>query len=205
MISNGDTNSPSYNLPDLAAPSIQRPYYWYPIEDPLSTNVSCNYNDISNAPSFHAPVSAGGNVTAYWASSGSDPVFPYYWTWRHMNGPLFTYLARCPGDSCANFDPTGKAIWFKIAQIGLAPGATNMQEDGMWLQWNVANAGWAVQIPEGLKGGAYLIRHEILMLAGNPAQFYPNCAQIMVEGNGEKEPGSEELVAFPGAYKASGK
>jgi hypothetical protein len=122
-----------------------------------------------------------------------------------MNGPLFTYLARCPGDSCANFDPTGKAIWFKIAQIGLAPGATNMQEDGMWLQWNVANAGWAVQIPEGLKGGAYLIRHEILMLAGNPAQFYPNCAQIMVEGNGEKEPGSEELVAFPGAYKASGK
>jgi hypothetical protein len=48
-------------IPDLTSPSIQRPYYWYPIEDPLSTNMSCNYNGISNAPDLHASVAAGGN------------------------------------------------------------------------------------------------------------------------------------------------
>jgi cellulase len=205
MISNGDPSNPNYTLPDLTAPSIQRPYYWYPIEDPLSSNMSCNYNGISNAPSFHAPVPAGGDVSAFWSSSGGNSTFPFVWSWRHSDGPFFAYLARCPDDSCANFNPDGgDAVWFKIAQIGLSPGATNMQDSTAWLQSGINDGGWTVQIPPTLKSGAYLIRHEILMLAAEPAQFYPNCAQIMVTGGGDDEPEAGELVAFPGAYEATG-
>jgi cellulase len=122
---------------------------------------------------------------------------------------MLVYLARCPGDTCANFDPTGTNVWFKISQTGLTPSAKDMTESEAWYQayvngWGVHEGGWTIQLPSGLKKGAYLIRHEIIMLAANPAQFYPNCAQIRVTGEGEKEPKSEDLVAFPGAYKTSG-
>jgi len=30
-------------------------------------------------------------------------------------------MARCPGDSCVGFEPTGP-IWFKVAQYGLEDG-----------------------------------------------------------------------------------
>jgi cellulase len=204
MATNGMMDS---GIEDLTTPSIQRPYYWYPIEDPLSSNMSCNYNGISNAPDFHANIPAGGNITAVYATVDTS-IFPYQLSWRHSHGPMLVYLARCPGDSCANFDPTG-AIWFKISQTGLTPDATDMTVGEAWYQaylngWGTHQGGWTVQIPEGLKKGAYLIRHEIIMLAANPAQFYPNCAQIMVTGDGEKQPKSEELVPFPGAYKSSG-
>lgn len=122
-------------------------------------------------------------------------------------------MARCPGSSCEGFTGLG-AVWFKIAQFGLEPSAPNLE--GPWHQWamigNVDNnpsssPGFAVTIPKHLKEGAYLIRHEVIMLASGKelgAQFYPECAQLMVQGEGEEEPGSEDLVAFPGAYKASG-
>lgn len=116
MIGNSDPGNPNILLPDITVPSIQRPYYWYPILDPLSSNMTCNYPGISNAPAFHAPVPAGGTVHASWYSTGvPSAIFPYYFDWRHGMGPLIAYLARCPGDSCANFNPEG-AIWFKIAQ-----------------------------------------------------------------------------------------
>ena len=170
--------------------------------------MTCNYNGISNAPDFHASVPAGGEITASW-SSPEGGIFPYYGlSWRHSQGPLLAYLARCPGDSCANYDPKG-AIWFKIAQEGLNPDATNMVRGDSWRQaylngWRTGEVGWTVKLPKGLKKGAYLIRHEIIMLAGNPAQFYPNCAQLMVTGDGNQLPKDEELVAFPGAYKSTG-
>ncbi|KAG9228005.1 putative cellulose-growth-specific protein [Amylocarpus encephaloides] len=210
MIGNGNPYSPLINTPDITIPSIQRPYYWYPIEDYTSPNMTCNYNGISNAPSFHAPVPAGGTVHAFWKSEGHpNSTFPYYMDWRHAHGPILAYLARCPSDSCANFEAKGN-VWFKIAQVGLEPTATNMQAGDSWTQtylngWRDREEGWRVQIPKGLKNGAYLIRHEILMLAGNPAQSYPNCAQIMVTDGGDKQPKGEELVAFPGEYKVTGK
>ena len=65
-----------------------------------------------------------------------------------------------------------------------------------------------VRVPEGLKAGHYLIRAEMIGLhegdvsfAQNPkrgAQFYPDCVQILVEGDGEVE--LPEGVSFPGAY-----
>jgi cellulase len=65
-----------------------------------------------------------------------------------------------------------------------------------------------VRVPEGLKAGHYLIRAEMVGLhegdvsyLQNPkrgAQFYPDCVQILVEGDGEVE--LPEGVSFPGAY-----
>jgi len=119
-------------------------------------------------------------------------------------------MARCPGDSCAGFDGSG-AVWFKVAQYGLEPSAKNLE--GPWHQWmmigNVMNVpdstpGFSVTIPKQLKAGAYLIRHEVIMLAANPAQFYPQCAHLMVTGEGTKLPSKEYLVSFPGAYQAAG-
>jgi len=67
-----------------------------------------------------------------------------------------------------------------------------------------STSGFSVTIPKQLKAGAYLIRHEVIMLAANPAQFYPQCAHLMVTGEGTKLPSKEYLVSFPGAYQAAG-
>jgi hypothetical protein len=66
-----------------------------------------------------------------------------------------------------------------------------------------------MRIPEGLKAGHYLIRAEMIALhegdvsyVANPrrgAQFYPDCVQIEVTGEGSVELPSEG-VDFPGAY-----
>ena len=65
-----------------------------------------------------------------------------------------------------------------------------------------------VRVPEGLKAGRYLIRAEMIGLheadvsfaqnAFRGAQFYPDCVQIEVEGDGDVE--LPEGVSFPGAY-----
>jgi cellulase len=65
-----------------------------------------------------------------------------------------------------------------------------------------------MRIPEGLKAGFYLIRAEMIAFhegevswLKNPrrgAQFYPNCVQIEVQGDGATE--LPEGVSFPGAY-----
>ena len=66
------------------------------------------------------------------------------------------------------------------------------------------DAAYTVTIPKNLKPGKYLIRTEVIMTASNPAQIYPECAQIEVLGDGTAEPSEEFLVSFPGAYKSTG-
>jgi len=66
-----------------------------------------------------------------------------------------------------------------------------------------------MRIPAGLKPGPYLIRAEMIALhegdvsyIANPrrgAQFYPDCVQIEVGGDGDVEL-PEDGVGFPGAY-----
>ena len=60
-----------------------------------------------------------------------------------------------------------------------------------------------IKLPQGLKGGYYLARPEILALhaanSGDP-QFYTGCAQIFVRSDGDLVP--ESTVAIPGYVKA---
>jgi hypothetical protein len=32
------------------------------------------------------------------------------------NGPIFTYLARCPNDDCTTFYGDEEPVWFKIGE-----------------------------------------------------------------------------------------
>ncbi|KAF2840049.1 lytic polysaccharide monooxygenase [Patellaria atrata CBS 101060] len=134
-----------------------------------------------------------------------------YHHWYHDQGPLFAYLASC-GDDCGSFDPSSEKVWFKIAESGLQPGATISGQGNpdeikySWKQGELTGAtekdkvGWSFKIPPGLKKGKYLLRVEILSLQLWPPQFYPECAQIEVTGEGGNAPAEHELVAFPGAY-----
>jgi hypothetical protein len=108
-------------------------------------------------------------------------------------------MASCGGPSCTKFDGTGN-VWFKIDEMGLVSGET---DTGVWASTLLIqnNLSWTVTVPQQLRPGAYLIRHEILALhsAGAP-QFYPSCTQLIVAGSGVAFPSDSELVAIPGIY-----
>lgn len=60
-------------------------------------------------------------------------------------------------------------------------------------------------VPSCLPAGDYLVRNEQIALhsaqSSGGAQFYLSCGQLKVTGGGSKTP--TDLVAFPGAYKAT--
>ncbi|KAI1460202.1 lytic polysaccharide monooxygenase [Annulohypoxylon moriforme] len=157
----------------------------------------------------------------------TGPEFP----WSHNQGPLFVwgheylmklilmlairlqqvYMADCQGP-CNEWDGHGKR-WFKIWEAGYnATGVTGSKDPGQmksitepdrWWHATITQSGINVTIPRTLKPGNYLIRHEIINLRSNPAQLYPECAQLEVIGDGGSVPSEEYLVEFPGAYKAT--
>jgi len=204
----------------MPGPSIQRRWRETPIYAPefLGSNMTCNYDGASTTPSAHAPIQAGGTIKATWQSRA----YPTY-QWSHSIGPIVVYMARCPGTSCEGFKGEGN-VWFKIQQLGLKPNATNLL-DGNWMQDMIKNqpirdntgkwtgefgpSGIETKIPQSLQPGPYLIRHEVFNynIVSGPfqPQSFPNCAQLMVEGDGTKFPGQDYLVSFPGAYKLDGK
>ena len=112
-----------------------------------------------------------------------------------------TYLAACPSGDCRKEDPTS-LNWFKIDHAGFLG-------DGKWASdtFMKQNNTWTVTIPQKLKAGAYLLRHELVALhasdAANGAQFYPMCVNLKVSGSGNGVP--DKTVKFPGAYKADDK
>jgi lytic cellulose monooxygenase (C1-hydroxylating) len=59
-----------------------------------------------------------------------------------------------------------------------------------------------VPIPESLKPGKYLLRHEMINLETGDVQVFVNCVQVDVKGGGNSIPEQKDLVAFPGAYDA---
>jgi hypothetical protein len=76
----------------------------------------------------------------------------------------------------------------------------------MWFQrqfqnWDGDADIWPVTIPESLRPGEYLLRHEILSLhIANRPQFYPECAHLVVEGSGDKVPSEEYYASIPGVW-----
>lgn len=171
-----------------------------PLSDPASTNLTCNNKGEAVAGTFHAPVTAGSRIRTTWSTT------LYSYGWVHTKGPVMAYMAFC-GDDCTTVDAS-TLKWFKIAEEGLRNGFAVGQDEG-WFQAdlfeNQKTSYWDVSVPESLKPGRYMIRHEIINLELAPVQFYPNCAHLEVQGNGESVPGEEYLVKFPGAYSFTGK
>lgn len=131
-------------------------------------------------------------------------------------GPFQSYLAKVPeGADINTWDPTS-AVWFRIY-------AEQPKFGGQltWLSTSKSNverilgkgvtdsctgaANYDIKIPSCIPSGKYLMRNEHIALhtagAVGGAQFYLSCAQIEVTGGGSKSPSN--LVAFPGAYKAT--
>jgi hypothetical protein len=183
-------------------------------------------------PTQHAPIRAGTNITAYYVPPNCPPgfnqptenLYPEFLDpttptrcegsehpWFHAFGPLLVYMANCNGP-CDQFEPEGKKVWFKIYESGLKNGGQetpwgtkiDLATSTAWDQMSLPNKGWNVTIPKNLKPGNYLIRHEIIMIELMPPQFYPECAHLTVSGDGDKVPGKEYLVSFPGAYSLDG-
>lgn len=125
---------------------------------------------------------------------------------------MMVYMAPCNG-SCEDFTPTADdVVWFKISEGGFHPEPQewyekpNIGNGGAWDQsvWTKPGNVWSTKIPKDLKPGNYLIRHELIMIELMPPQHYPECAQLTVTGDGDKLPGEEYLVSFPGAYSLEG-
>lgn len=179
--------TPNYDLP---VPSILR---HIPNEGAIynvsSNDLTCNkgaYPINDNGVARVAPVTAGTNITYYWNE------------WSHLS-PILTYMAKCANNNCGNFTGSEGAVWFKIAE--------NAHENGSWATQKLTDAKfkWDVTIPKCLAPGQYLVRHEIIQLAGaqylGTCQFYMNCAQVNVIGSGTVSP--SDLVAIPGTYSAT--
>ncbi|KAJ7818441.1 glycoside hydrolase [Mycena olivaceomarginata] len=120
--------------------------------------------------------------------------------WIHDVGPMLAYLAACD-TSCSTFKATQTTQWFKIAQQGT-------QSNGSWYQERLYEGLLAeVTLPANLKGGDYLLRHEVIALhmaeALGGAEFFPSCIQITVTGNGTGTATQKEMAHFPGAYKST--
>ncbi|RDL38395.1 Uncharacterized protein BP5553_02735 [Venustampulla echinocandica] len=199
-------NGNASGIPD-GINSIQRRWYFWPLYDVSDGNMTCNFDGVATTNSLHAPVAAGSTIIVQYNALQFTLTTVDKTIWFHQYGPLLVYMARCPGDTCQSFDGKG-AVWFKIAQYGLAPGAVNLR--GPWLQASMLEGenatGFQVTIPKDLRPGNYLIRHEVINLQSSTdygAQFYVECAQLKVEGSGDKFPNEEYMATFPGAYKLS--
>lgn len=100
--------------------------------------------------------------------------------------PVANFVA-CGAEETAfvpnEYEPTG---WAWATQ--------KMYDDGMR---------WTFKIPKCIKNGPYLIRHETMAVQDarelGKAQFYPNCAQVWVNGGTGKL--SPKKVKLPGDIK----
>lgn len=79
-----------------------------PVEDLSLSDVQCNgYQNSGSAPApLTASAPAGSTLTLNWTQ----------WPDSHK-GPIFTYMAKCPGD-CKDFSPGTSKVWFKVHQAG---------------------------------------------------------------------------------------
>ncbi|KAI1271296.1 glycosyl hydrolase family 61-domain-containing protein [Xylaria sp. FL0933] len=184
---NGVTNAVSYG--------IRTPSYDGPITDVSSNYVACNGGPNPTTPSNKViDVKAGSTVNAIWRhtlTSGSNDVMDA----SHL-GPTMAYLKKV---SDATTDVGYGNGWFKIQEDGYSNGA--------WGTSKVINNGGihAINIPDCLEDGQYLLRAEMIALHGasspQGAQLYMECAQINISGGSAKV--SPATGSFPGMYKAT--
>ncbi|KAF3913552.1 Endoglucanase-4 [Dactylellina cionopaga] len=110
------------------------------------------------------------------APAGSQITFQWnQWPEDHQ-GPLITYLSDCNGD-CTNAN-SAELNWFKIDETGF--------ENGQWATDIFRNQGefWTIQLPQNIKSGQYIMRHEIIALhdPNDGPQFYPTCVHLDITG-----------------------
>ncbi|KAK0717308.1 glycosyl hydrolase family 61-domain-containing protein [Lasiosphaeria miniovina] len=188
--------TPAYNNPP------PRGYANSPVKDLDSIDMRCNVLGDKQVP-YTIKVAPGDNLTFDWHHNNRTDADDVIADSHH--GPALVYLSP---------DPPTDNSFVKIWEEGLYEQGTTPFTPGKWATTAdiAANHGHMnVRIPAGLKAGHYLIRAEMIGLHEadanyqkvpfRGAQFYPNCVQIEVVGDGAVE--LPEGVSFPGAYKYS--
>ncbi|OTB06394.1 glycoside hydrolase family 61 protein [Hypoxylon sp. CI-4A] len=170
-----------------------------PVKDLDSIDMRCNVLGDHQVP-HTIQVVPGDNVTMEWhhdQRTATDDIIA-----SSHHGPALIYLSPNP--------PTDNSF-VKIWEEGKYAEGEGARAPGKWATTAdiAANGGrMNVRIPKGLKAGFYLIRAKMIALHEGDvsyqknlicgAQFYPNCVQIKVQGNGDIK--LLEGVSFPGAY-----
>ncbi|KAH6651553.1 Thermoascus Gh61 isozyme A, partial [Truncatella angustata] len=145
--------------------------------DAYATSDIICHRGSSNA-ALTATVPAGGSISMLWST----------WPESHK-GPVINYLASC-GDDCSTVDKT-TLEFFKFTESGLVSGTGST---GTWASDELIanNFTQTFTIPESLKPGNYVLRHEIIALhsaeQSDGAQNYPQCINIEVTGSGSDLP-----------------
>ncbi|KAJ1765813.1 hypothetical protein IW140_006362 [Coemansia sp. RSA 1813] len=138
-------------------------------------------------------VAAGSTITLEWHEEddrGSRGIEGEHW------GPCLVYLAPLESNGEGS-------VWFKIFELGY----DTKTKDWCIDVFNRQQGKLDIEIPSDIKQGAYLMRTEIIALhlaervygedAKGGAEYYSNCAQLYIIGDGTAEP---EGVAIPGVY-----
>ncbi|KAK4150167.1 glycosyl hydrolase family 61-domain-containing protein [Chaetomidium leptoderma] len=123
----------------------------------------------------------------------------YYATMQHP-GPLTIHMSRAPGDVRQY---RGDGDWFKVHQMIICkPPTGGYLNDKDWCTWDLSTVSF--QIPRDTPPGQYLVRVEHIAIHGaqsGDTEFYFECAQIEVGGNGNGSPGP--MVKIPGLYDSN--
>ncbi|KAL8407523.1 hypothetical protein RB594_006373 [Gaeumannomyces avenae] len=180
----GGVKYPGYEgfSPNSSPKTIQFQWPNYdPVMNPADAKMRCNGGTRAD---LVAPVKAGTNITAFWKQ------------WTHAQGPVTVWLYRCEGahgSSACRGDGKG---WFKIDEMGMWGGKLNSENWGTAIVLKTGK--WSSKIPANIKPGNYLIRHELLALhQSNTPQFYPECAQIEIQGAGTALPPDTHKFSIP--------
>ncbi|PSN62129.1 hypothetical protein BS50DRAFT_603658 [Corynespora cassiicola Philippines] len=161
-----------------------------PIASLDSNDMACNV-DGSKGVSRVQTVPDGATLTFEIRSWPDDPSKERLE--RGHKGPCALYLKKV---ASAVEDQAHGDGWFKLFADGY--------DGSNWCTDKIIdnNGLLSVKLPEGLEGGYYLARPEILALhaanSGDP-QFYTGCAQIYLESTGNLVP--ESTVSIPGYVK----
>ncbi|KAK4182466.1 family 61 putative glycoside hydrolase [Podospora australis] len=188
--------TPAYNGPP------PRGYSNSPVKDLDSIDLRCNILGDKQVP-HTIKVAPGDNITLDWHHNNrtvADDVIDF-----SHHGPAMVYLSP---------DPPAENSFVKIWEKGLYELGSAAFSPGKWATTSDIKANKGLmnfRVPAGLKAGFYLVRAEMVGLheadarfdtvPWRGAQFYPNCVQIEVVGDGDVELPSG--VSFPGAYKYS--
>lgn len=156
-----------------------------------SDDFRCNSGSFANA----------GRTKVYKVNPGDTIGFQlwYYATMRHP-GPLTIHMSKAPGDVRQY---RGDGDWFKVHQMIICkPPTGGYLDDKDWCTWDQSTVKFV--LPRDTPPGQYLVRVEHIAIhgaSGGHAEFYFECAQIEVGGNGNGRPGP--LVKIPGLYDAN--
>lgn len=153
-----------------------------------SDDFRCNSGSFANA----------GRTKVYKVNPGDKLGFQlwYYATMQHP-GPLTIHMSKAPGDVRQY---RGDGDWFKVHQMIICkPPSGGYLSDQDWCTWDQSTVSFT--LPRDTPPGQYLVRIEHIALHGasdGHTEFYYECAQIEVGGNGNGQPGP--MVKIPGLY-----